>query len=70
MTSEGEALILRKNSTKISFDDKMANKSIKGFLLTTKFYKSTNDAAPLPPKKRKTEGNAAVQTEGGEVKKQ
>ena len=64
MTSEGEALILRKNSTKICFDEKMVNKSGKGFLLTTKFYKSKNYVAPLTPEKRKPEGNVAIQPEG------
>ena len=70
MTSEGEALILKKNSTKIRFDEKMENKSSKGFLLTTKFYKSANNAAILDPKKRKPEGKASVHTEGKAVKKQ
>ena len=39
LTSEGKTLILKKNSTEIRFGEKMANKSGKGFLLTTKFYK-------------------------------
>ena len=34
--SGGEALILNKNSTVISFDRKMANTGDKDFLLTTK----------------------------------
>ena len=34
--SEDEALIVNKNSTEIRFDDKMADKSGEGFLLTTK----------------------------------
>ena len=35
---EGETLILKKNSTKIHFDKKMANSGGELFLLTTKFY--------------------------------
>ena len=37
VTSEGEIQILRKNSTEVCFDKKMANKVGEGFLLTTKF---------------------------------
>ena len=57
---EGTTLILKKNSTKIRFDKEMANKSGKGFLLTIKFYKSTNNTALLPPEKRNIEGKASV----------
>ena len=47
--SEGETLILREKSTKIRLDEKMTNKAGKGFLLTTKFYKSANDATLWAP---------------------
>ena len=45
--TEGTTLILKKNSTKIRFDKEMANKSGKGFLPTTKFYRITKNAALL-----------------------
>ena len=51
-TSEGEVLILKKNSTKIRFVKEMANNSGKGFILTTNFYKNPNNAVLLVPKKR------------------
>ena len=51
--SEGDTLILKKNTTKIRFDNKMANKYGKGFVLTTRFYNSANNAALLDSKKRK-----------------
>ena len=47
--SEGETLILKKNSTKIRFDKKIANSGSIGFLLTMKVYKSANNAAFLAP---------------------
>ena len=47
--SESETLILKKIFTEIRFDKKMANKSGKGFILTTRFYKSANDATVLYP---------------------
>ena len=43
LTSEGEILIIKKNSTEICFDEKMENKSGRGFLPTTKFYKISNN---------------------------
>ena len=46
---EGKNLTLQKNSTKIRLDEKMTHKSGEGFILTTKFYKSGNDAAILAP---------------------
>ena len=70
VTSKGETLILKKKSTKICFDKKIANNGGKGFLLTTKFYKSANYAAILSPEKRKPEGKLAVHPEGTDVKKQ
>ena len=70
VASEDETLILKKNSTDIIFDEKMANKTIKGFLLTTNFYKSTNDAALLDLKNRNTEVMEIAHTEGMAVKKQ
>ena len=64
MASEGETPIIKKKSTEISFDKKMANKAGEGFILTTNFYKSTNDAALLDLKKRNMEGMAAIHMEG------
>ena len=60
LTSEGETLILKKISTVIVFDKKVANKSGKGFLLTTKFYKIAYDADLLAPKKQKPVGEAYI----------
>ena len=70
VVSEGEALILKKNSTEIRFDKKIVNNGGEGFILTTKFYNSPNDAALLVPKKQNPEGKADVQLEGTAVKKQ
>ena len=42
VTSEGETLILNKNSTNIRFDKKMANIGSERFILTTRFYKNAN----------------------------
>ena len=47
----------------------MANKSGKGFLLNTGFYKSAKNAAILVPDRRKQEGEAAIQPEGTAAKK-
>ena len=49
VTSEGKKLLLKKFLTEIRFDEKMTYKAGQGFLLTTKFYKSANDAAILDP---------------------
>ena len=70
MTSEGETQILKKNSTKIRFYEKMANKAREIFLLTTNFYKSANNAPILVPENRNPEGEVAIQPEGTAVKKQ
>ena len=70
MTSEDEALILKKILTEIRFDKKMTDKSGKGFLLTTKFFKIANYAAILVTEKRNTEEKAFVQMVGTAVKKQ
>ena len=48
----------------------MAEKSGKGFILTTKLYKNANDAALLAPEKWKPEGKSAEQPEGMAVNKQ
>ena len=61
VTSEGEALLLKKSSTEIRFDKKLTIKASEGFLLTTKFYKSAQETAFLSPKKRKPERKADVQ---------
>ena len=47
-----EALSHKKKLIDIWFGKKMANKDGKVVLLTTKFYKSTNDADILVPDKR------------------
>ena len=44
MKSKGENLIIKKKSTKICFDKKIANNNGKGFLMTIRFYKITNGA--------------------------
>ena len=46
------------------------NNGDEGFLLTTKFYKSTNDTALLIPKKLNPEGKAAIEPEGVATNKQ
>ena len=38
--------------------------------MTTKFYKSANNAALLASKKRKMEGKASIQPEGAAIKKE
>ena len=48
----------------------MANNSNKWFILTTKFNKSTNDAALLAPYNINTEGKADIQLEGTATKRQ
>ena len=48
----------------------MVNKDIRGFLQTTKFYKSKKAANPFLPKKRNTEGKASIHPEGTTIKKQ
>ena len=45
MTSEGETLILKTNSTEIYFHEKMEKHGGNGFLLNTKLYKGANDVA-------------------------
>ena len=70
MTLEDKALKLKKNSTEIRFDKRMANKSGEGFLLTTKFYKIENYGALLDPKNRKMEDKAVVHPEGTAFEKQ
>ena len=58
---EGETLILKKNPTTICFENKLVNNGSKLFLLTTKFYKSSNDTALLDPDKHNPEGKESVQ---------
>ena len=70
MTSKGNSLILKTDSTKIRFDQKMANKSGKGFLLNTKFHKNANDTSIFASENRIPEENSIIQTEGVFVKKQ
>ena len=70
VTSEGESLILKTNSTEICFDNKLANSGGKGFLLTTKLCKNPNYAAFLVPEEQKTEGKSYVQTQGVAIKQQ
>ena len=68
--SEGETLIFKKNSTVIRFYEKMLNKSGKGFLLNTKFYKSATNVALLGPVKRNMEGKASIHIQVRSVKTQ
>ena len=48
----------------------MSNKSGEGFLLTSKLYKSANNAAILDPKNQKMKGDAYVHPEQTAIKKQ
>ena len=52
VTSEGETLILKKNSTEIRFNKKMVKNDGEGFILTINFYKSPINAVLLGPEKR------------------
>ena len=70
VTPECKSLINREKSTEIRFDMKMANNGAKVFLLTTKFYKSANEADILARESRKPEGKAYVKTEGKKDKNQ
>ena len=70
LKSKGEALILSKNSTQIRFDEKMVNKSCKGFLLTAKFYKSAKDTIIVFPDKWYPDGKTDIHLEGTAVNKQ
>ena len=47
----------------------MTSTSRKGFILTTKIYKKTNNAAILGPKKNNIKGKASVKPEGMAVQK-
>ena len=47
VVSEYETWILKKNSSKICFDEKMVNNNSGGFLLTKNFYKSEKNTALL-----------------------
>ena len=60
---------LKINTTDISFDEKMANKASKRFLLNTYLYRRQNYAALLAPKMRKPEGKEAVNPEGMDANK-
>ena len=70
VTSEVETLILKKISTEICFDKKMAKIGGEGFILTANFYKSANEAACLEPKKRKPKVKASIYPEGTESNNQ
>ena len=48
----------------------MLNKTSKGFLLNTKFYKSANNYTLLGREKQKPEGKGSNQPEGTAAKKQ
>ena len=60
----------QENSINICFDKKMANKSREVFLLTTKFYKITNNTALLAPEKWNPEGKESIHPEGKAIKNQ
>ena len=68
VTTKGKTQTLKKHSSNILLDNKMANNGSRGFLLITKFYKSANDAALLAPKKRNPECKSAVHKEDTEAK--
>ena len=70
LTSEGKTLILKKKPTKICFDEKMANKFGKLFLLATNIYKRIHYSNILDPKKRNPEVKGDIKPEGTAVKKQ
>ena len=70
MTSEGETLILKTKSTKIRFDEKIANNGGKGLILATKFYKNPNDATLLVPNNHNPEVKVDIEPEGVKVEKQ
>ena len=65
--AEGETLLLKQNSTKIRFHEKMAKHGGKGFILTTRFYKSSNYATILGPYKHNLDGKISIQQEGTAV---
>ena len=69
VTSEGEILIIKKNPTEIYFDEKMANKSGEGFLLTAKVCNIANDDALLVYEKRDSKWKASVNPECTAVRK-
>ena len=52
MTSEVEALILRKNSTRIRFDNRMANTVNESFFVTIKIHKRPINTAITDPMKK------------------
>ena len=66
----GETFMLKENSTDIRFDQKIANNGGEGYLLTTNFYKSTNDAFILAPPEVETRRKVSQQLEGTSAKKQ
>ena len=70
VTSEREALIIKKTPNVISFNDNMVNKGGEGFILTKKVYKSSKNANSLEPKKGNPEGKSDVWPEGTAVKQQ
>ena len=67
VTSEGDTLILKRNLTKIRFDEKIANNGSKGLILATKFYMNPNDADILVPNNQNTEIKVDVDLEGIKV---
>ena len=60
----GETFMLKENSTDIRFDQKIANNGGEGYLLTTNFYKSTNDAFILAPPEVEPEEKSANSWKG------
>ena len=69
LISEEELTILKKNTTKIRFDNKMANTSNGGFLMATKLYNNPSGAAILGSNKWNMEGKLASDPEGKRVNK-
>ena len=70
VTSEVEALIHKGNYVYISFEKKMANHNIKGFVFSTKLYKAAKYKALLSSKKWNPEGKASIQLQGAAVNNQ
>ena len=70
MTSDGDILILKIKSTKIRFDEKIANNGGKGIILATRLYTNPNNAALLVPNNQNPEVKVEVEPEGVKLEKQ
>ena len=70
VASEGETLIIKRDSTKISFDKKMAKNPAKDLYLQPSPTRTQTTPLFLAPDKRRPEENSAVQIEWADIKKQ